>query len=202
MLFQGLKFGLILQLAVGPVCLMVFNTASNIGLLSGLIMALSVTLVDALYISLAGVGLTKILHNQKIKQLLKLFGCIVLVIFGLNNIAEVFSWHILPTIKLFSTHSQQGVFLQGLLLTLSNPLTIIFWGGIFSAQVIERNLDRTQLIFFALGCILSSLIFISSIAFVGSVVHHFISPEIVALLNVSVGILIIYFGIKLVMPQT
>ena len=31
--FNGLKFGLLLQIAVGPMCLMVFNTAKNVGLL-------------------------------------------------------------------------------------------------------------------------------------------------------------------------
>ena len=27
---EGLRFGLLLQLAVGPMCLMVFNTAKNV----------------------------------------------------------------------------------------------------------------------------------------------------------------------------
>ena len=32
--FSGLKFGLLLQIAVGPMCLMVFNTSKNVGLVS------------------------------------------------------------------------------------------------------------------------------------------------------------------------
>ena len=32
--FEGLKFGLLLQFAVGLMCLMVFNTAQNMGFLS------------------------------------------------------------------------------------------------------------------------------------------------------------------------
>lgn len=34
--FSGLKFGLLLQIAVGPMCLMVFNTAKNVGLVSAI----------------------------------------------------------------------------------------------------------------------------------------------------------------------
>lgn len=34
--FDGLKFGMLLQLAVGPVCLMVFNTAKNVSFLVAL----------------------------------------------------------------------------------------------------------------------------------------------------------------------
>ena len=29
--FEGLRFGMLLQLAIGPMCLMVFNTAKNQG---------------------------------------------------------------------------------------------------------------------------------------------------------------------------
>mgnify|MGYP003586732296 CR=1 FL=1 len=201
MLIQGLKFGLLLQLAVGPVCLMVFNTASNIGLLAGLTMALAVTLVDTLYIGLAGLGLTGILRREKLKKILKIFGCLVLVMFGLNNIAGALSYQLIPDINLFAADSQQGVFLQGLILTMSNPMTIIFWGGIFSAQVLERNLDGVQLLYFAIGCILSTLVFISFIAFLGSVVNQFLSREVVNMLNLSIGVLIVYFGVKLVVPR-
>ena len=29
--FSGLRFGMLLQIAIGPMCLMVFNTAKNAG---------------------------------------------------------------------------------------------------------------------------------------------------------------------------
>lgn len=35
--FEALKFGMLLQLAVGPMCLLVFNTAKNSGFVSGFI---------------------------------------------------------------------------------------------------------------------------------------------------------------------
>lgn len=33
MIFKGLKFGMLLQFAIGPMCLMVFNTSATYGLL-------------------------------------------------------------------------------------------------------------------------------------------------------------------------
>lgn len=50
---DGLKFGMLLQLAVGPMCLLVFNTAKNAGFWVALSLVLAITLVDAFYIILA-----------------------------------------------------------------------------------------------------------------------------------------------------
>ena len=40
--FEGLKFGLLLQFAVGPMCLMVFNTAQNTGFLVALSLVIAI----------------------------------------------------------------------------------------------------------------------------------------------------------------
>ncbi|MBH1940032.1 hypothetical protein I5677_03870 [Mobilitalea sibirica] len=56
----------------------------------------------------------------------------VLLLFGANIIAGAFHFTILPQISLFSDISEKSIFIQGLLLTASNPITIIFWSGVFS----------------------------------------------------------------------
>jgi lysine exporter protein (LYSE/YGGA) len=57
---DGLKFEMLLQLAVGPMCLMVFNTAKNVDFLVALTLVLAIALVDAFYIILASLGVSKI----------------------------------------------------------------------------------------------------------------------------------------------
>jgi len=156
MIYRGLKFGMILQLAVGPMCLMVFNTSATYGFLVGLSLVLAISLIDAIYIILSGLGIAAIINKEKIKSTIKVLGCIVLVLFGTNTITGVFGFTLLPDIKLFSNSTNQNVFIQGLLLTASNPLTIIFWGGIFSSQVAEYDFSKKQLIFFRFGYILST----------------------------------------------
>ena len=56
---DGTRFGLLLQLAVGPVCLFVLRTGSEQGAGRGLVAVAGVSLVDALYIALAGLGVTR-----------------------------------------------------------------------------------------------------------------------------------------------
>ena len=201
MIFKGLKFGMVLQLAVGPMCLMVFHTSATYGLFIGLSLVLAIAFVDLIYIALSGFGVAAIINKEKVKFVIKIFGCLVLVLFGANTIAGAFNFTLIPNISLFSNISGKSIFAEGLLLTASNPLTIIFWSGVFSTQVIENNYNKTQLFYFGLGCVLSTLCFLSLIAILGTVISGFLTQTIIQILNICVGIIIIYFGLRLLLKK-
>ncbi len=201
MIFKGLKFGMLLQLAIGPMCLMVFNTSATYGLFMGLSLVLAITIVDLAYIALSGFGVAAIINRSKVKFAIKVFGSIVLTIFGANTILGAFNISLLPDITLFSNVSGKNIFIQGLLLTASNPLTIIFWSGVFSTKVIENNYKKSQMFYFGLGCVLSTLSFLSIIAILGTLITGLLTSTIIKILNVSVGIFIIYFGIRLLVKK-
>ncbi|MGE5396939.1 MAG: LysE family translocator [Chitinophagales bacterium] len=197
MLLKGFKFGMLLQLAVGPMCLLVFNTSTTHGFIYGLYLMLAIALVDALYIGLSCVGVASIINRAKVKTAIKLVGCFVLVLFGVNTISGVFDLSFLPNIALFSDISSQNLFIQGLLLTASNPLTIIFWSSMFSTQMIENEWNKKQLFFFAVGCVMSTVVFLTVVALLGSILSDFLPKVIIQSLNVIVGIFLIFFGIRL-----
>ena len=201
MVIKGLKFGMILQLAVGPMCLLVLNTSVDHGLLSGFSLVLAIALIDALYITLSGLGASAIISKDKVKLIVKIFGCIILVFFGLNTILGVFDISIMPNISLFSNYKSTNLFLQGIILTASNPLTIIFWGGVFTTQIADNNLTRFQLFLFGAGCVLSTLIFLSGIALFGYFIGSFIPDIIIKILNVLVGAFLVFFGVKLLVKK-
>lgn len=197
MIFKGLKFGMLLQLAIGPMCFLVFNTSATHGFLFGLTLVIAIAIVDTLYITLSGLGVATIINRKNIKSILQIFGCIVLIIFGINTILGVYHISFLPDINIFSEVTSQNIFLQGLLLTSSNPLTIIFWSGVFSTQVIENNLNRRQVILFGFGCILSTLLFLTAVSFAGSILSEFMPVKVIQIFNVIVGTVLIYYGIRL-----
>lgn len=201
MILKGFKFGMLLQLAVGPISLLVFNTATTYGFLSGLPLIVAITLIDALYIALSSFGVAAIINQPRVKAIIKVIGCLVLILFGANTIASAFNVSFLPDIALFTNVSNENLFVQGLLLTASNPLTIIFWGGMFSTQMIEHAWDRKQLFLFAIGCLMATLFFLTLVAYIGSVLSGFLPQEIVQLLNIAVGVILIVFGIRLLMKK-
>lgn len=197
MILKGLRFGMLLQFAVGPMCLMVFNTSTTYGFICSLHLVFAIALIDALYIILSCVGVASVISKKKVKAVVKLIGCIVLVLFGANTILGAFDLFFLPRIALFSNISSKNLFVQGLLLTATNPLTIIFWSGVFSTQTIENKWNRKQLFLFATGCVLATIIFLTAVAILGSILSSFLPQIIVRFLNVAVGIILIIFGIRL-----
>lgn len=65
---NGLLTGLILQLAVGPVFFFIINLTLQKTLLDGIVGVSAVTLVDYFYITLAIVGVGKLLENNRFKK--------------------------------------------------------------------------------------------------------------------------------------
>ena len=197
--FDGLRFGMLLQLAFGPMCLMVFNTAKNVNFIVAMSLVLAIALVDAFYILLAALGVNKLLDNKKTKTTFKIIGALVLILFGLNIILSVFDINIIPGLNL--KPSSTNIFVQGLILTLSNPITIVFWGSVLTTKIIDDGLKKNELIIFSVGLVSSTLFFLSFIAFLGTVLSSFI-PEIVSrVLNIIVGLLIVIFGVKMLMKK-
>lgn len=196
---DGLKFGMLLQLAVGPMCLMVFNTAKNVGFLVAITLVLAIALVDAFYIILASLGVCKILDKPKIKKAFKITGSLVLIIFGANIILNVFNINIIPGLNLKPTSS--NIFIQGLILTLSNPITIVFWGSVLTTKIIEDKLNKKELMVFSVGLVSSTLIFLTFVVILGTMLSSFIPENISRIMNIIVGIIIILFGIKMLLKK-
>ena len=196
---DGLKFGMLLQLAVGPMCLMVFNTAKNVGFLVALTLVFAIALVDAFYIILASLGVSKILDKPKLKKALKIIGSLVLIIFGANIILNVFNINIIQGLNLKPTSS--NIFIQGLILTLSNPITIVFWGSVLTTKIIEDKLNKKELTVFSVGLVSSTLIFLTFVAVLGTMLSSFIPENVSSIMNIIVGILIIFFGIKMLLKK-
>ena len=125
MLFKGFRFGMMLQLAVGPIALFIFQVAVNSTFFDAFTGCIGVALVDLLYIVLAILGIGILLERYSgVKKALKYFGGIVLVIFGLSILLGAVGISILPSIS--AGAGVKNVFLKSIILTISNPLTIIF----------------------------------------------------------------------------
>lgn len=196
-LLTGLRFGMILQLAIGPVAFMILNTSASKGLLAGLQIMIAAALVDSLFILLSFLGISAVIERPKIKILFKISSSIILSLFGMNLVLSVFQISLIPNISLFSEITATSPFVNGLLLTASNPLTIIFWGSILSKQIIENNYTKRQLFLFAAGCVLATVVFLTFVAILGTLLNNFLPEKILKLLNIFIGILLIFLGIKL-----
>ena len=192
--WRWLRFGMLLQLAIGPMCLMVFGAARENGLAAALTLVSAIALVDAFYIFLAGAGVSRLLERERPRRVLKAVSAAVLILFGLNMALGAFGRGFIPGLSL--TASRSGLFAQGLVLTLSNPLTIVFWGGVLTAEMAEKNYGRRDFFVFSAGLVSATLSFLSGVALLGTVIYEFIPEGAASALNVVIGAAIAFFGLR------
>lgn len=201
MIFKGFKFGMLLQFATGPVCIFIFQIASSKGFYIAETGVLGATLIDGIFIFAAIVGISSIIEKQNTKLTLKIFGAVVLFIFGLSTILNQFNINFLPSLSIQNTSNTNNAFFHSLIITASNPLTIVFWSGVFLSKISEENMKKKDIYLFAFGALLSTIFFLTLISLSGNFANRFLSMEIIQTLNIIVGFLLIYFSIKMFLKK-
>ena len=199
---KGLSLGLLLQLAIGPVCLFVFKNSVDKGFLYSELIVIGVFIIDAFYIFWAIFGVSTFIKSNNAKIISKIIGFIILLIFGINIIVSEFvKINLIPKLAYLNNLQINNPIILGLLLTLSNPLTVIFWIGIFSSKIGENNFTRKELILYGIGALIPTIIFLTIIALLGIILKMFLSSFIISFLNIVIGVLILYFAVKILLKK-
>jgi len=195
---NGLVTGLVLQLAIGPVFFFIINLALQKSIFDGLVGTLAVTIVDYFYITLAILGIGKLLENKKIKKVFGIVSSVVLIIFGIFIIKEMTSSGISTTVITNSTNLLSS-FASVFLLTISSPMTIVFFTSIFTAKALEYNYSKKELLVFGFGTGMATLLFMGTSVILFSLIKGSVPLLLIQILNIIVGCLLIgYGGIRLV----
>ena len=158
---------------------------------------LGTAIVDSLEIILAIIGVGVILKKSKRAEMfLKAFGVFILLLYGCVSILSAFDVSMLPKLQIHSLNSSNNTLIQAIILALSDPLTIVFWAGIFSAKIVEEHLRKIDLRLFACGCVLATLFFLTLVSFIGSITKQIIPSIFICGLNFLVGVLMFYFAYR------
>jgi threonine/homoserine/homoserine lactone efflux protein len=191
---QGLGFGLILQISVGPVCIAVLHKGIAQGFRHAFAMAWGAALVDALYIALSMIGVSALLQSESARLVIGIGGALLLLFFGFR--------YLRAPAKIAQTQhrgeSPLKSFAYGVVLTLTNPLTILFWAGVLVAMMSVRRFDQPGgMVYFAIGCVTATLLFLTTVALAGHFLERLLNENLTLWLNRAVGLFLIGFAIKL-----
>jgi threonine/homoserine/homoserine lactone efflux protein len=192
---QGFAFGMLLQIAVGPVCLGVLQKGLAGRLRPALLMVVGVALADALYIALALLGVAALFEIAALRAVLALGGAATLAYFGCRTIRSAAD-KVRPA---SGGDGRLGSLRYGFVLTLTNPLTALFWTGVFAGLAASSfGADRAAAVAFGAGCVAATLAFLSVVAASGAGLARVLSsPRALGWLNRGVGFCLIAFAIKL-----
>jgi threonine/homoserine/homoserine lactone efflux protein len=126
---RGLILGFSIAAPVGPIGILCIRRTLASGLATGFVSGLGAASADALYGSITALGLTAISSFLVSQQMwLRLAGGLALIILGIRT----FRSHPAQEAARSTSSSLPGAYLSTLLLTLSNPMTIIAFVAVFA----------------------------------------------------------------------
>ena len=150
---RGFIFGLTIAAAVGPITLLVIRRTIDHGGIYGFASGLGVALADATYGGIAAFGLTAVTALLVSGHtLLGLIGGGIIVILGLRTIFA-------PPPHAATDHERPGLvgaFASIYALTMTNPLTIILYAGVFASMGLTGNASFVDAAAVTLGVWLGS----------------------------------------------
>lgn len=130
-LYKGIIIGIVVSAPLGPVGVLCIQRTLNKGRWYGFVTGIGATFSDLLYALLTGYGMSFIADFLSRHILyLQIFGSILLMIFG------IYTFRSNPTKSIRPTSPNKGTYLHNMLtafmLTLSNPLIIFLFIGLFA----------------------------------------------------------------------
>ncbi|PWR70638.1 LysE family transporter [Methanospirillum lacunae] len=192
---RGFYTGLTLQLAIGPVFFFIINLTLQKTIFDGFAGVLAVTVVDYFFIIISILGVGTLLKETKFKRVFGYVSSVVLILFG-SLILKGILFSTVTVSKISSGADILTSFVSVFLITISSPMTIIFFTSLFTAKVVEYNYSKKELISFGFGTGFATFIFMGLSVIIFSFIGSFVPLIIIQILNCVVGMLLIGYGIQ------
>jgi L-lysine exporter family protein LysE/ArgO len=190
--------GIIVAIPPGSVTVVACQRAIQIGFKNSIFFTLGSSLSDIFYLMLVYFGTATVISSNKLFQIILWFvSGTILIILGLLSIISIRRKNSDESIVKFQT-SKISTFISGILITLTNPVTIVGWlaiGGNFFLLWNERYPDSKHLGLLSIGLIMFGvLIWFIPLTYIVSRLKKLLSERLKNLFIVIANIFLILFG--------
>jgi threonine/homoserine/homoserine lactone efflux protein len=190
---QNIILGLSFSAIIGPVSIEVIKRGIKHGFLPAFLLGLGASAADATYLLIIYFGLSSFFHIPQVKIVLWFFGLLILLYLGYLSIME-FSSKINFKEK---PKAGKNSFITGYLITISNPMTIVLWLGIFGAIIASSNQNVTRIvaIFNTLTVLIGVLLWFLILSLLLHFGKKFINEKTIRYVSLIAGLAILGFGL-------
>lgn len=193
-LFGYIILGLTLAAPIGPVNSVRLDKGIKNGFWHAWVVGAGSMIADAIFMLLVYLGMVHFLNIPVVQIFLWLFGGFVLIYSGVESIMGINSVTLSYNRKKDSLIS---CFLTGFIMSITSPLSILFWLGIYGsilAKTAQVNGTSSLLIYSCMIFIGLSLwdIFIASLT---TVFRKFLNEHILKVISIISGVSLLGFGI-------
>jgi threonine/homoserine/homoserine lactone efflux protein len=193
-LYKGLILGFSVAAPVGPIGILCINRTINKNFAAGFASGLGAATADLIYGLIAGLGLTAIsdfLINQKFW--IQAIGLVFLVYIAIKTLMKKEK-----DIE-FNSLADKGLlkdYLSTLLLTITNPMTILFFIAVFASLGLSKTINGFYpVIQLLLGVFIGSGIWWMFLCVLTNKLKKTINKKVLRKIDLISGILILFFGL-------
>ncbi|HYK73039.1 MAG TPA: LysE family transporter [Pseudoneobacillus sp.] len=186
--------GLSLAAPIGPVNAAQLDKGIKYGFWHSWLVGIGAFIADGIYMLAVYIGVVNFIDTPFLQTFLWLFGSFVLIYTGvesLNTARPNLSSSIRQTDSLYKS------FFNGFFISISNPLTILFWLGIYGSVLAKTaaSYNHQQLITYSIAIFIGLFIWDITMAGISSSFKKFFTDKIIFLISLLSGLSLIGFGI-------
>ncbi len=186
--------GLSLSAPMGPINAAQLEKGIRSGFFHAWILGIGALLADVIYMALIYLGVIHFLEKRYYKTFLMVFRSFCFNLYRHRKFKNA------NQISISNTKNDDSIiksFFSGFFMSLSNPLTILFWLGIFGSILAKAasSYNKEQLLLYSLGIILGIFIWDITMASTSSMFRKILNARILSLITVVSGISLIIYGL-------
>ncbi|SDM76541.1 LysE family transporter [Bacillus sp. OK048] len=186
--------GLSLAAPIGPINAAQIDKGIKYGFMHSWLIGVGAVVADGVYMLVVYFGVVHFLEHPFMKTFLWLFGCFVLLYTGIETMLSA------NKLKIGGSRKEEPLvksFISGFFMSISNPLTILFWLGIYGSVLAKTaaTYDTSQIIFYSSAIFIGLLIWDFTMAGISSNFRKYLTSKLIIGISFSSGISLIGFGI-------
>ncbi|GAA5023234.1 lysine transporter LysE [Marivirga lumbricoides] len=194
-IINGILFGLLLAVMLGPVFFALIQNSIVKGLRAGFYMALGITIADISYIFLMYFSVRLFKNNDTISVILGIVGGAIILVTGIMSLLK----------KAHTTEEQVKTvkkgfirqFLKGFALNGINPFVLLYWLGVMTMVTVNYKYEGSEIVAFFVSLITTLLITDTTKVFLAHKLRSWITDYRLNWMNKIVGVALILFSLRL-----
>ncbi len=191
--FSYVLLGLALSIPLGPVIIAQMEKGIKNGFFSSWLVGLGAMSGDILFMALIYLGVSQFVNTPFMQTLLWLFGFFVLVYTGIESLMTTNEISIKES---RSSDTPLKSYLFGFLISISNPVSILFWLGIYGSILAKTAASHGtyETLLYSSGIFVGLFLFDLSTAILSSSFRHILTDRLLKTLSNCAGLTLIGFG--------
>lgn len=186
--------GLSLAAPIGPINAAQIDRGIKFGFFHAWILGVGAILADAIYMLIVYIGVVQFIDTPFMKSFLWSFGAFILIYTGIEGLAGAGKLELKDNRK---PEPLWQAFLYGFFMSLSNPLTILFWLGIYGAVLAKTasTVGNSELILYSCAIFIGLITWDIWMAAISSSFRRFLHIGILKFISIISGVSLIGFGV-------